>query len=487
MTTRWIFADQLGSHFIDDDVDHIVLIESERAFGRPQIHRAKAQALRSAMRHYVQDSPIPVTYLKAQNFHQAWAQVPQHLKSNVTVIHPTSHALLARVQQMEFAVTVLPARGFIASHGQFEQWVSGRKRLVMEDFYRHMRKTFDVLMDGDIPVGGQWNFDQDNRLSPPKKQRDLGVMQPWWPVEDDIDAQVHEEIAQGSIKYVGQASPRRFAVTKDEALAALDWFIQHRLATFGPFEDAMMRDDWTMSHSLLSVPMNLGLLDPMEVMRAVEIADAPIESKEGFIRQVLGWREWTWHLYWHLGPQYLQANELGANNEVPLWFAELKHQDLKARCLQTTLRDIDMHGWVHHIPRLMVLGNWALQRGYDPQEMVRWFTDSFLDGYEWVMAANVIGMALHADGGVMATKPYASGGAYIKRMSNYCGSCPYKPEVRVGENACPFTAGYWNFMNTHHERFSKNHRMGQALMGLRRLSDLAQVVAQETARGNVAP
>lgn len=487
MNTRWIFADQLGPHFLDDDIDHVVLIESERAFARSTIHRAKVHAIKSAMRHYVEDCQIPVTFVSAESFAAAWTLIPDSLKQNVSVIQPTSHALVQMVANQPFPVEVLPARGFIESREAFGKWVDGRKRLVMEDFYRYMRRTHDVLMDSGKPVGGKWNYDDENRLPPPRKQRELGVMQPWWPVEDRIDEQVRQGIDSGSTTYIGADGPRRFAVTRSEALQALSWFIEHRLHTFGPFEDAMMKDDWTMSHSLLSVPLNMGLLDPVEVIRVAEAADVPLASKEGFIRQVAGWREWTWHLYWHLGPQYLNRNALNAKTDPPPWFTQLAYQDVGAQCLKATLRDIHEHGWVHHIPRLMVLGNWALQRGYDPQAIVRWFTDSFLDGYEWVMTANVIGMALHADGGVMATKPYAAGGAYIKRMSNYCGSCVFKPDIRLGEHACPFTAGYWAFLARNQQQFAANHRMGQALMGLRRLNDLEAVVTQESTRADVAP
>ena len=487
MTTRWIFADQLGPHFLDDDVEHVVLLESTRAFSRPSIHRAKVHALKSAMRHYVADCPVPVTFVQASSFEAGWEQVPAELKRDVSVVHPTSHALLRKVQNMSFPIRVLPARGFIASQDEFARWMEGRKRFVLEDFYRHMRRSCNVLMDADQPTGGKWNFDEDNRLSPPKKQSTLGIIEPWWPHEDAIDVQVRADIEDCAVPYLGRNDQRRFAVSRSEALSALAWFIEHRLASFGPYEDAMMSEDWTMSHSLLSVPMNLGLLHPWEVINAALQADVPIASKEGFVRQILGWREWTWHLYWYLGPQYLAKNALDATTEVPQWFSELEHSSVNARCLSTSLRDLHNFGWVHHIPRLMVLGNWALQRGYDPQQMVRWFTDSFLDGYEWVMAANVIGMALHADGGVMATKPYASGGAYIKRMSNYCTGCSFTPDVRLGEKACPFTAGYWTFLSRHESRFATNHRMAQPLMGLRRLTDVHDVVAQETNRGNVAP
>jgi deoxyribodipyrimidine photolyase-related protein len=379
----------------------------------------------------------------------------------------------------------------------FAEWAEARgaKRLLLEDFYREARRRHQVLMDGSEPAGGRWNFDADNR-EPPPKEATLGVEQPHWPKEDAIDDEVRHDLdrweAAGEVQFIGDDGPRRFAATRREALAAVRTFVRDRLPTFGRYEDAMLTgDDW-MAHSLLSAPLNLGLLDPLEVVQSAEEAyrngDAPIAAVEGFVRQILGWRDYVWHLYWQQGRGYRRRNELDARGGLPRWFTELDASGaVEARCLSEVLRGVREHGWVHHIPRLMVLGNYAMQRGWRPTAVTDWFHRSFVDGYDWVMVPNVVGMSQYADGGVMATKPYAGGGAYINRMSDFCGSCRYKPNVRVGEDACPFTAGYWTFLERHRDRFAANPRLAQPLRGLDRLGDLEAVVTQERDRGSRAP
>jgi deoxyribodipyrimidine photolyase-related protein len=348
-------------------------------------------------------------------------------------------------------------------------------------------------MEAADPAGGRWNFDADNR-EPPPKQPTLGVAEPWWPEEDEIDEQVRHDLdawERDGIEFVGADGPRRFAATRTEALHALRDFVEHRLPHFGAHEDAMLRADAWMAHSLLSAPLNLGLLDPMEVVQRAEQAyrdgAAPIASVEGFVRQVIGWRDYVWHLYWYEPRSYRRRNELGATSAVPRWFAELDYEKVDAVCLADTLRNVSEHGWVHHIPRLMVLGNYAMQHGWRPTQVTDWFHRSFVDGYDWVMVPNVVGMSQYADGGVMATKPYASGGAYIDRMSDYCDDCRYDPKVRVGENACPFTAGYWAFLQRNRETLAGNQRIAQPLRGLDRLKDLDALLEQESARGSRAP
>jgi deoxyribodipyrimidine photolyase-related protein len=278
-----------------------------------------------------------------------------------------------------------------------------------------------------------------------------------------------------------------FAATRAEALAALEDFLDHRLESFGPYEDAAMPGDWAMSHSLLSVPMNLGLLDPREVIDAAlaryHSGRAPLNSVEGFVRQIAGWRDWVWHLYWHLGDDYVDSsNYFDHRKPLPEAFASLDSSAVQAACVSHVLSEVHDRGWSHHINRLMVLGNHALQRGINPAELNNWFVDAFVDGTPWVMPANVVGMSQHADGGQVATKPYLSGGAYLKKMTQYCQGCPFKPEVRVGDNACPFTAGYWAFLDRHEEVLRGNHRMAQPLAGLSRLADRESLVEQEAQR-----
>jgi deoxyribodipyrimidine photolyase-related protein len=496
MTTRWLFADQLGPHFLgpqespgDDGLQDVVIVESRAAFRRRRYHRAKAHLILSAMRHRAAELGPRCTYVHAEGFREGVAGVGERL----SVVDPTSFPARRLVRELD--VDVLPARGFVTSQEDFATWAEGRKSLRQEDFYRESRRRTGILMEGAEPAGGRWNFDADNRLPPPRGAETLGLPEPAWPVEDDIDAQVRADLdrwEREGIDFVGNDGPRLFAATRTEALAALDDFISHRLVDFGPYEDAALVRDWPMSHSLLSVPLNLGLLDPREVIERVVEAwhagDASLASVEGFVRQVMGWRDFVWHLYWHFGPDYVaESNALDAHVPVPDWMRDLRADDVRARCLSTALAEVRDRGWNHHIIRLMVLGNWSLQRGYEPREVLEWFTASYVDAYPWVMAANVMGMALHADGGRMASKPYAAGGAYIKRMTDFCRECDYRPEIRVGDRACPVTAGYWSFISRHADRWSRHPRMAQPARGLTRLADLPELLAQEDARGSAAP
>lgn len=424
-----------------------------------------------------------------------YAHALDEVAAPLSVCHPTSSSALRFVRDRG-DIDILPARGFATSRNDFEAWARsrGRRRLLMEDFYRDARRRLGVLMDGDEPVDGRWNFDADNR-EPPPRTPSLGVPEPQWPVEDDIDLEVRDDLDRwerdGHVSFLGADGPRRFAATRTEAFALLDGFVTQRLPAFGPHEDAMLAADPWMAHSLLSAPLNLGLLDPREVVARAEDAyrrgDAPLVSVEGFVRQVIGWRDFVWHLYWHLPESYRDRNALDAREPLPDWFADLDADNVDASCLSRILADVRDHGWVHHIPRLMVLGNYAMQRGWDPGQVTDWFHRVFVDGYDWVMVPNVVGMSQYADGGILATKPYAAGGAYIKRMSDYCRGCRYDPGVRVGADACPFTAGYWAFLHRNRERLSGNPRIAQPLSGLDRLSDLAALLAQESERGSTAP
>jgi deoxyribodipyrimidine photolyase-related protein len=502
MDRRWLFADQLGPHFLgdashpgDDGRQGVVLVESRRAFARRRYHRAKAHIVLSALRHRAAELGDRCEYVVADGFRDAIAGVHGAL----TVVAPTSWGARSMVDEMSRTrdIEVLPARGFVTSQSDFDAWARGRTHLRQEDFYRDARRRTGILMgEGSQPEGDRWNFDADNRQPPPRGAQTLGLPTPAWPVEDDIDEHVRADLdrwsAEGHIAFAGEDGPRRFAVTRAEALVALDDFIRHRLPSFGTYEDAALVDDWPMAHSLLSVPLNLGLLDPVEVIDRVidewRAGRAPLASVEGFVRQVMGWRDYVWHLYWHFGPGYVEeSNALDARTPLPEWFRDLRWQDVRARCLSTALREVNERGWNHHIIRLMVLGNWALQRAYDPREVTEWFTANYVDAYPWVMAANVVGMALHADGGRMASKPYAAGGAYINRMTDFCRGCAYRPDRRVGERACPVTAGYWAFIDRHEEAFARHPRMAQPARGLARLADRAEVLEQEAARGEQAP
>jgi deoxyribodipyrimidine photolyase-related protein len=481
---RWIFAGQLGELF--DDGGPMLLIEARSVLRRRPIHRAKAHLILSAIRHRAAELGDRVEFHQVDDYSEVTAG-----RDDLEVIDPTSYAARRTVRRL--GARVLPSRGFVTTEAEFAEWAEGRGagRLLLEDFYRDVRTRTGLLMEGQAPVGGQWNYDHDNRQPPPKHAVSLGLPDPRWPVEDDIDAGVRADLdrwqAAGDIRLVGDDGPRRFAATGAEANAALADFVETRLGDFGTFEDATLTGDWTMAHSLLSAPMNLGLLDPRHVVEtaAAEYANgnAPLASVEGFVRQIAGWRDYVWHLYWHLGEGYRTGhNALRATVDLPREFVELDAAAIEANCLQHSIGGLRERGWAHHIQRLMVIGNWALQRGYDPVQLNDWFTDMFVDGTPWVMPANVIGMSQHADGGIVATKPYASGGAYIDRMTDYCGGCRFNPKKRLGPDACPYTAGYWAFLDRVEPALRGNHRMAQPLAGLRRLADREDVVQQERER-----
>lgn len=527
MTTRWLFADQLGPHFLDDPDDPggqpVLLVLSRAVFRRRRFHRRKALLVVSAMLHRAAELGDRARLVEVDWYRDA---VEDALAAGpVEVVAPTSKAADAFVRSLP-ELTVLPARGWAADREEFAAWTRSRggpARWRLEDFVRAQRRRLGLLVDdGGEPVSGRWNYDAENREAPPRGVRRLAdavaLPDPWWPTDDEVDEQARAVLrrweAEEGVSFVGRDGPRRFAVTHREAVAAVDHFVEQRLAHFGPFEDAMLDGDPWMAHSLLSVPLNLGLLDPVDVARRAEAAyhagAAPLASVEGFIRQVVGWRDYVWHVYWAAdevggagdgaddppdgeaeddaeGEPYRARNALAAHEPLPRWFAELDADAVDAACLSHALAQVRDEGWAHHIVRLMVLGSWALQRGYDPAALTDWFHRCFVDGYDWVMVPNVVGMSQHADGGMMATKPYTSGGAYLHRMSDFCGSCRYDPTVRVGDSACPFTAGYWAFLHRNRDRLAGNHRMAQPLRGLDRLRDLDALLTQEDARADTPP
>lgn len=459
-------------------------------FARRRFHRRKAHLVLSALRHRAAELGDQAIFLQTNTYREALDQVTDP----ISVCQPTSRAADEFVRSIP-GLQVLSARGFCTDRAEFDQWARGQRTLLLENFYRDARRRFELLMDGNEPAQGRWNFDADNREPAPKNTDALAVAAPWHAEEDEIDEQVRADLdrweREGAAAFVGRDGPREFPVTATEAQAALQVFLRDRLPHFGPHEDAMLSGDRVMAHSLLSAPMNLGLLDPLDCAYAAEDAyragTAPLASVEGYIRQLIGWRDYIWHVYWHFGSDYRRRNALEATAALPDWFADLDADAVGAHCLKDVLAQVRDHGWVHHIPRLMVLSNYALQRGWNPAAVTDWFHRCFVDGYDWVMVANVVGMSQHADGGLMATKPYAAGGAYINRMSNYCGPCQYRPTERVGEHACPYTAGYWWFLHRNQQRLEGNRRMNQPLAGLRRLQDLDEVVTQQRRLGQSAP
>jgi deoxyribodipyrimidine photolyase-related protein len=458
--------------------DLIVMVESQRMVTGKQWNKVRLYFLISAALHFAEAlraDGFTVEYLQRPTTHDGLVDIARQYPGLPLVAAQASSYRLTQTLA-ENNVQIIPNDFFLTSRTDFALWAGKQKSFLMENFYRAQRVRLQVLVEGNSPVGGQWNFDKENRLPPPKNY----TYPPY--LHHEVDA-IDREVANS----LGIEVPDVWGTTRAGAQKQLQNFLDHHFGAFGPYEDAMTTENWALHHSLLSPYLNNGLLHPAEVLTAVlqrfEKGDIPIASAEGFIRQLIGWREYVNGMYWHFGPEYKEGNNLTATRKLLPLYADAGKTQM--RCVQDNIQGIAVRGWVHHIPRLMVLSNLALIAGVNPQEYLQWMRESFIDASDWVMVPNVIGMGIHADGGAMMTKPYAAGGSYISKMSNYCKPCRYDPKKRVGEDACPFTTLYWDFLDRHREEFSGNHRMAQQLYGLDRLSDLPELRerAQEVLRG----
>jgi deoxyribodipyrimidine photolyase-related protein len=462
----------------DPKSDVIAFVESARMTTGRNWHRERLFFLISSARHFaasLEAEGFIVEYVKAATTIDGLNTITKkHKKLPITCAEPSSFRQFEALEK--YGVIFIDNDFFLTPRPLFAQWASEQKSYLMENFYRKQRKRLNILMEGKDPVGGVWNFDKENRLPPPKKYEGPAYLEH---KRDEIDLAVAKEL--------DHTTTTTWATTRKGALAQLKNFIDNHFGEFGPLEDAMTTDNWALHHSLLSPYLNNGLLHPTEIihaaMKAFSTGKVPIESAEGFIRQLIGWREYVNGMYWFLGPDYRNNNQLQATTKLLPLFSDPDKTQMN--CMKQTVTDINNRAWVHHIPRLMLLSNLALITGTNPQAFLDWMREVFIDATEWVMVPNVIGMGVHADGGAMMTKPYAAGGAYISRMSNYCKPCAYNPKLRTGETACPFTTLYWDFLDRHKESFAKNHRMSQQIFGLKRLSDLPELKerAQEVLEG----
>jgi deoxyribodipyrimidine photolyase-related protein len=366
-------------------------------------------------------------------------------------------------------VEIREDKRFLASKQTFSDWAQGRKQLRMEYFYREMRKQHHILMDGDQPVGGKWNYDADNRKSP---NDNLGIPESYFVKPDEITQAVIELVRQQFADHFGETDSFHYAVTRKDALAVLNQFIEQRLVKFGDYQDAMLMDEPWLYHSHISFYLNCGLLLPKECIEAAEQAyyqhNAPLNAVEGFIRQILGWREYVRGLYWLKMPEYEHENYLAADRSLPsmFWTAESN-----MRCMQQCISQTKQHAYAHHIQRLMVIGNFSLLTGLSPDEVNEWYLIVYADAFHWVELPNVTGMVLFADGGIVASKPYAASGSYINKMSNYCRSCHYDVKAKQGDSACPFNYLYWDFFDRHKDKFNGNPRLSFVYKNLNKMDD----------------
>ncbi|MGD2176708.1 MAG: cryptochrome/photolyase family protein [Anaerolineae bacterium] len=377
--------------------------------------------------------------------------------------------LLDAAEQGRVPLEIRPDRHFLCPPQVFEEHIKGRRQLLMEHFYREMRRRTGVLVDGKEPVGGQWNYDAENRVAFGKQGPD-DLPAPISFEPDAVTQEVLNLVRERFGDHPGSLGNFDWPVTREQARDALRDFIRHRLPAFGTFQDAIWTGEPYLYHSRLSAVLNLKLLDPREAIKAAEQAlrdgQAPLNAVEGFIRQILGWREYVRGVYWHHMPDYAALNALGADVPLPefYWTAETE-----MNCLQHCIRQTLNYGYAHHIRRLMVTGLFALLLGVEPQQVHEWYLAVYVDAVEWVEMPNTLGMSQFADGGIVASKPYCASGSYIKRMSNYCRGCPYRSARRLGDEACLFTTLYWDFLMRHEERLSGNRRMGLQLYNLRKI------------------
>lgn len=449
-------------------------------------HRQKLVLVWSAMRHFaaeLRDRGIPITYYNnAPNFEtplREWVQ--QNRITELRVMTPNDRPFTQLIQGLNLPcqITLVENNHFLWTVAEFQEWAKSRKRLLMEDFYRQSRKRFNILMADDKPVGGQWNFDQENRkpLASSKlfSGKDGQLKTPpilEFPPDAITQAVIQQVNSLPESQLYGKIASFSWGVTRSQGLQVLDHFIQHGLGNFGHYQDAMVTGEATLWHSLLSPYLNLGLLHPLEVIQSAEKAYAdfslPLNSVEGFIRQIMGWREYMRGVYYFMADDYGENNWFQHDRPLPDFFWDAKKTNLN--CLHQVLSQVEETGYAHHIQRLMILSNFALISGLLPQAVESWFHSAFIDSYDWVMQPNVIGMGLFADGGVLASKPYAASANYIHKMSDYCRDCVYDYKKRTGENACPFNFFYWDFLSRHREKLKSQGRMSFILKNCDRIS-----------------
>lgn len=484
-----ILGDQLDRHsavFDDFDAARDAIFMAEVPFEAQHVwsHKARIVLFLSAMRHFAEALRLEgctVHYFALgthphQTLGEALAATLQTHAPQQVVMVPAGAARLneatARVcQPHQTAFELREDRHFIATLAEFNAWSKGKKSLRLEFWYRQLRQKTGLLMHENEPIGGQWNFDHDNRAS--FDARGPGLLPaPLGFAPDAITHAVMIDVNAHFPDHPGELTGFDWPVTPAQAQAVLRDFIEQRLALFGQYQDAMWTDQPWLYHSKLAAALNLKLIHPLQVCQAAERAyqegTAPLAAAEGFIRQILGWREYVRGLYHQKGDAWLTMNALDAEAPLPDFFWT---GDTPAQCLQQTIGQTLQTGYAHHIQRLMVTGLYCLLAGVRPQAVHEWYLAVYVDAVEWVEIPNVIGMSQFADGGLMASKPYIASGKYIDRMSNYCARCPFKPEVAVGDTACPFTTLYWDFLDRHEARFAHHPRLALQVKNLQRKTE----------------
>ncbi|WP_434054167.1 MAG: cryptochrome/photolyase family protein [Roseibium sp.] len=477
----------------DRERDRVMMVEVQEETTYVRHHKKKIAFVLSAMRHFareLREDGWQVDYVKLDDdantgsFRGEVARACAALAPETLIVtEPGEWRVRADISSWQ-ELTGVPVElredtRFIISGAGFRAWAADRKQLRMEHFYREMRLKTDLLMENGKPAGGKWNYDADNRKP---ARTDLFMPQPARCSPDEITREVLDLVGARFGDHVGTLEPFWFAVTRRDAEAAFDLFLKEALAGFGTYQDAMLTGEKFLYHSVISAYLNAGLLDPLDLCRKVEAAyekgNAPLNAAEGYIRQILGWREYVRGIYWLKMPDYAGSNAFGASRSLPgfYWTGETG-----MRCLAEAVGQTIEEAYAHHIQRLMITGNFALLAGVDPHEVHEWYLAVYADAYEWVELPNTIGMSQFADGGLLASKPYVSSGNYINKMSDYCGDCSYDVRLKTGKAACPFNALYWAFLERNRDVLKGNPRLGQPYATWNRMAPEKQAEYLESA------
>ncbi|WP_018981767.1 cryptochrome/photolyase family protein [Salinimonas chungwhensis] len=495
---RLILADQLTDSLpiiqdTDKSQDVVLMAEVKEEATYVKHHKKKIAFLFSAMRHFahaLEDQGITVRY-RRYDADDNQGSLLQEVKlalddtgcKKVMVTSPGEYRLLNSMYQWEnmldAPVKIMDDPRFYATTDDFSRWAKDRKSLRMEFFYREMRKKTGILMDSGGPIGGKWNYDDKNRESLPKSK---SVPAPTTFSPDEITKDVLKLVETTFPDHFGDLTPFQFAVTREQALTVLNEFIEQRLPEFGQFQDAMRNDAPWLFHSHISFYLNCGLLLPQEAIEQAEAAyqagAAPLNSVEGFIRQILGWREFVRGFYWHYMPGLDKDNYFNATRDLPSFFWD---GYTNMNCMRQCITQTKQNAYAHHIQRLMVIGNFSLLTELSPEQVQRWYLLVYADAYEWVELPNVSAMILYADGGNLASKPYVASGSYINKMSDYCKNCGYSVTKKTGEKACPFNYLYWRFLDAHKAKLKGNPRMGLVYKSYERMGEEKIQVMREDA------
>lgn len=493
-----VLGDQLSldlSSLAGADPAHtvILMVEVSEETGYVGHHKAKLAYILSAMRHHavvLREAGWVVDYVELGNVDNSGSftgelarAIERHQPTRINVTESGEWRVKAMLdtwaERFDVAVNMLPDDRFLCDHAEFESWADGRKQLRMEFFYREMRRKTGLLMDRDKPEGGQWNFDAENRKP---ANRDFTMPRPLKFKPDAITRTVIDMVEARFPDNIGRTEKFGFAVTREDALKQQVHFLEYALPQFGDYQDAMLTGEPFLWHSILSPYINSGLLDPLDLCREVEARYrkglVPLNAAEGFIRQIIGWREYVRGIYWLAGPDYVERNELSANRDLPSFYWT---GVTDMHCLNQAIGQTLEYAYAHHIQRLMITGNFALLAGIDPKQVHEWYLAVYADAYEWVELPNTLGMSQFADGGMLASKPYASSGAYINRMSDYCMNCRYDVKQRTGANACPFNALYWDFIARNETKLRGNPRMAMPYRNWQRMTDADKIALREQA------